>query len=203
MSIASWTDLKTSVANWLHRGDLAAVAEDFIMMGEWKVNRMLRVSSMEADLNVVMASGLAALPADYVGLKFAYIDGNPVGKLDRKTAEWIIANYPNRAVDCKPCTVARQGANLIFGPFPDAAYTVKGVYYARLPQLSAANLTNWFTANAPDLLLYGALLEAAPYLKGDERIPVWQAKFNEVLGQVQGETDREEISGGPLMATVR
>jgi hypothetical protein len=51
------------------------------------------------------------------------------------------------------------------------------------------------------LLLYAALTEAAPYLKNDIRIPVWQAKFSESLGQVQGESDREELSGGPLMAS--
>lgn len=202
MSISTYAELKTAVANWLHRSDLSSVASDFVALGEWKINRMLRVSAMEADLNVVIAAGVAALPADYVSMKFAYIDGTPTQGMNRKTAEWILRNFPSRAADTKPRNYARQGTNLIFGPYPNSAYTVKGVYYKRLPPLSDSNTTNYFTASAPDLLLYAALLEAAPYLKGDERIPVWQAKYTEVLGQVQGETDREEISGGPLMATV-
>jgi hypothetical protein len=45
------------------------------------------------------------------------------------------------------------------------------------------------------------LCEAAPYLKNDIRIAVWQAKFTEALGQVQGEADREELAGGALVAS--
>lgn len=200
MSISSYTELKASVVGWLHRSDLSSVAGDFIALGEWKINRMLRVSAMEADLSVVIAAGVAALPADYVSMKFAYIDGTPVQVLSRKTAEQVIRMFPTRSSNDKPIAYARQGTNLVFGPYPNSAYTVKGVYYKRLPPLADSNLTNYFTASAPDLLLYAALMEAAPYMKGDERIPVWQAKFTEALGQVQGETDREEISGGPLVA---
>lgn len=203
MSISTWAGLTDSVANWLHRSDVSGVAADFVMMGEWKVNRRLRVAAMEADLSVAIASGVAAHPSDYVSLKYAYIDGTPTQPLERKTAQWILANFPTRSAEGKPSAIARQGTNFIFGPYPDADYTVKGVYYKRLTPLSGANTTNWFTANAPDLLLYAALLEAAPYLKNDIRIPVWQAKFTEALNQVQGEADREETSGGPLVATCR
>jgi hypothetical protein len=201
MTISTFTQLSTSVSNWLHRADLTAVVEDFIMAGEWKINRLLRIRAMEADLSVAIASGVAALPSDYVQLKYAYIDGTPTQPLQRKTAQWIGENYPTRSSSGKPLYIGRQGSNFVFGPYPDSAYTVAGVYYKRLDPLSGANETNWFTANAPDLLLYAALCEAAPYLKNDIRIAVWQAKFTEALGQVQGEADREELAGGALVAS--
>jgi hypothetical protein len=201
MTISTFTQLSTSVSNWLHRADLTAVVEDFIMAGEWKINRLLRIRAMEADLSVAIASGVAALPSDYVQLKFAYISGTPTQPLQRKTAQWIGENYPTRSSSGKPLYIGRQGSNFVFGPYPDSAYTVAGVYYKRLDPLSGANETNWFTANAPDLLLYAALCEAAPYLKNDIRIAVWQAKFTEALGQVQGEADREELAGGALVAS--
>jgi hypothetical protein len=201
MTISTFTQLSTSVSNWLHRADLTAVVEDFIMAGEWKINRLLRIRAMEADLSVAIASGVAALPSDYVQLKYAYIDGTPTQPLQRKTAQWIGENYPTRSSSGKPLYIGRQGSNFVFGPYPDSSYTVAGVYYKRLDPLSGANETNWFTANAPDLLLYAALCEAAPYLKNDIRIAVWQAKFTEALGQVQGEADREELAGGALVAS--
>jgi hypothetical protein len=201
MTISTFTQLSTSVSNWLHRADLTAVVEDFIMAGEWKINRLLRIRAMEADLSVAISSGVAALPSDYVQLKYAYIDGTPTQPLQRKTAQWIGENYPTRSSSGKPLYIGRQGSNFVFGPYPDSAYTVAGVYYTRLDPLSGANETNWFTANAPDLLLYAALCEAAPYLKNDIRIAVWQAKFTEALGQVQGEADREELAGGALVAS--
>src|SRR5690242_2043587 len=101
MSIASWSDLKTSVANWLHRADLASVSEDFIMLAEWEIYRRLRIRAMESALNVSISGGIAMLPEDYVELKYAYIDGQPVQSLQRQPAEWVISNYPNRSADDK------------------------------------------------------------------------------------------------------
>lgn len=202
MSISSHTELVTAVQNWLHRADLSAVASDFVSLGEQKINRMLRVRAMEADLSVAISNGVAALPTDYVQLKYAYIDGTPAQPLDRKPAQFVLSTYPTRSSEGKPRYIARQGDNFIFGPYPDSGYTVKGVYYKRLDPLSGTNLTNWFTAYAPDLLLYAALLEAAPYMKNDSRIPVWQAKYSEALGQVQGADDREGLSGSPMVARV-
>jgi hypothetical protein len=146
MTISTFTQLSTSVSNWLHRADLTAVVEDFIMAGEWKINRLLRIRAMEADLSVAIASGVAALPSDYVQLKFAYISGTPTQPLQRKTAQWIGENYPTRSSSGKPLYIGRQGSNFVFGPYPDSSYTVAGVYYKRLDPLSGANETNWFTA---------------------------------------------------------
>jgi hypothetical protein len=202
MSISSHTELVTAVQNWLHRTDLSAVASDFVSLGEQKINRLLRVRAMEEDLSVAISGGVAAVPDDYVQLKYAYIDGTPTQTLDRKPAQFVLSTYPTRSSSGKPRFIARQGDNFIFGPYPDSGYTVVGVYYKRLDPLSGTNLTNWFTANASDLLLYASLLEAAPYMKNDVRIPVWQAKYSEALGQVQGEDDREGLSGSPMVARV-
>jgi hypothetical protein len=54
----------------------------------------------------------------------------------------------------------------------------------------------------PGLWLYGALLEAAPYLKDDKRIGIWEAKFAQLFMLVQKENDDEFLSGAqPLVIT--
>lgn len=68
--------------------------------------------------------------------------------------------------------------NWLFAPTPLLAYPFEAVYYQALPYLEDANQTNWLTDYAPNMLLNGALLQATPFLKNDERIPVWKASYD-------------------------
>ena len=47
--------------------------------------------------------------------------------------------------------------------------------------------TNFLTEYAPDLLLYATLLEAAPFLKKDERIQTWQQMYDRAAQAFDGE----------------
>ena len=61
-------------------------------------------------------------------------------------------------------------------PTPNAVCTIEMVYRANLPPLATAG-TNWLLTAAPDLYLYGALVESAPYLKEDARLQTWGQLF--------------------------
>ena len=50
-------------------------------------------------------------------------------------------------------------------------------YLKRYDFLSETNVTNWLLEEAPDLVLYGALLEATPFIKDDDRLLVWGQMF--------------------------
>ncbi len=203
MSIASYSELKTAVASWLNRSDLTATVPDLIRFGELRIYRDLRIRAMETALSASISSGVVAVPSGYVELKFAYLDTTPVGKLQRKDAEWIYHNYPSRSAGEAPKFIAREADNFIFGPYPDSTYTVKGVYYKRLDALSDSNTTNWFTTNAPDILLFAALCEAEPFLENDERVVLWERKYGQVKDRIQREDDQEEFSGSPMAMTTR
>ncbi len=198
MSITTHTELKTAVKNWLNRGtELDSYLDDLVLLGEKRIYRDLRVRAMEESLSVVIASGVAAIPADYVELKYAYISGTPVQPLEKRNADWIIQQFPTRSSDGKPSFLAEDGSNFIFGPYPDSAYTVAGMYYKRLPALASSTNTI-FTAN-PDLYLWAALSESAIFLKAaDVRVAVWEAKYLQAKNQIQGEYNRAKFSGGSL-----
>ena len=202
MSIASYSELKTAVANWLNRSDLTSYVPDIITFGEKRIYRDLRIRAMETALSSAISSGVVALPSDYVELKFAYVNGSPTRILKRRQPDFIYEKYPTRSADAKPNFIAREASNFIFGPYPDSGYTIKGVYYKRLDPLSDSNTTNWFTANAPDLLLYASLVEAEPFLKNDSRIATWESFYQRVKNQVQDEDMRENHSGSAPTATV-
>jgi hypothetical protein len=203
MTISTYAELETALARWLHRANLTAMIPDFIALAEARIYRELRVRCMETQLSAAIAAGVVAVPTGYIEMKHARVDGSSPSPLTRKDDEWIYANYPTRSADGLPKFFAREADSFIFGPYPDSGYTVKGVYYKRLAALSDANPTNWFTTDAPDALLYGALCEAAPYCVNDARIPVWEAKFGNVIEQIKREDKNETFSGSPLSMTAR
>jgi hypothetical protein len=75
----------------------------------------------------------------------------------------------------------------LVAPTPDAEYPIEILYYQLPPLLDEGAQTNWLTENAPEILLYATLLEATPFLKNDERIPVWQNMYDRAAGMLNGE----------------
>lgn len=198
MSISNYAELQTAVSNWLHRSDLGSVLPDLILLGEKRIFREIRIRDMETAINSTISSGVIAVPSDYLDLKFAYIDGNPTQQLQRATASQVYTNYPVRASGAKPRLIAREGANFIFGPYPDADYTVKGIYYAEPTSIqSTANAV--FTAN-PDLYLYASLVEAAKYINDEQRLALWDSFYQEAKNLVNMQ-ENEYGSGGGLAVT--
>ncbi len=197
MSLASYSDIQTAVANELHRSDLTTYIPDWITLAESRINKSLRVRAMETTQASTIAAGVIAIPTNYIELKDAYVSSTtPYVNLERKTANWIYDKYPSRSSDNTPKFIAREGGNFIFGPYPDSNYTVTLVYYNRLAALSTG--TNSVFTSYPGIWLFGALCESAPWLKNDNRIPVWEQKFKELLAMVQDEDNDEYLSGSTM-----
>jgi len=83
--------------------------------------------------------------------------------------------------------------------FPDTGYTGELTYYGKIPVLSDSNTSNWLLAYAPDLYLYGALLEATPYLKDDERLATWSSLYANSLGDMEVADQRASVSSTPII----
>jgi hypothetical protein len=83
-------------------------------------------------------------------------------------------------------------------PVPDAAYTVKLLYYTAPTFLSDSNSSNAFIANAPDALLYASLLEAEPYLMNDARINTWGTMYDRAISTLTKSDEASQYSGVPL-----
>lgn len=197
MAISTLAELKTSIANWSKRDDLASYLDDIILTAEKFIFRHVRTRDMETAFNVTMSSGVAALPSDFIAAKYLYIDGTPTRKLDMKMASYVLSKYPTRSSDSKPFVCAVDGSNLIFGPYPDSDYTVKGTYYAT-PTSILSSVSTFFTNN-PDLYLWASLAELEPFMKNDKRIMIWSGKRDQTIQNVNSEKQGAEGSGGPLV----
>lgn len=87
----------------------------------------------------------------------------------------------------------------MIAPTPAAAYNFEVLYYERIQPLDATNQTNWFTIYAPQAMLYGSLLQAMPFLKNDERIPMWQQQYDAIMQTLMAEdklrvADRQAVA---------
>lgn len=200
--ITNYATLQTAIGDYLGRSDLSTFLPNFTQACEMKLYRDLRIRAMETALNVTISGGVAAVPTSpiFLDLKYAYVNTVPVTSLDRVPPDDIYARYPVRqGVSEIPRVIAVEGSNFIFGPYP-GDYNIKGIYYTRFAPLSASNTTNWFTTNATDALLYGSLLEAAPFLADDPRVPMWQVAFDRAIQSIKKEEARARTSGGSIAA---
>ena len=194
--ITNYATLQTEIANTLSRDDLTAEIPQFIQFAENKLYRRLNLRNEETALSVAISSGVAAVPADFKALKFAYFDGSPVEMLTWVPIEELYHDYPNRTNTETPAVISREAGNFVFGPASKAG-TLKGVYYAKQDPLRTTD-PSWYVTNAPELLLYGSLLEAAPFIKDSEQIAVWQSYYNDAIQSVLDEDDNAQVSMGYL-----
>lgn len=197
--ITSYSELQTAVANWLHDDALTTIIPDFITLGEKRIEREYRARENEEALNVTISAGVATIPADYVELKYAYIELNPIHVLERTTARKIHEQFPSRSASGIPRLIASDNGNFIFGAYPAGDYTVKGTYYKRL--VGVATTWNAIATANPDLYLFAALAEAADYVGDDIQLAKWNAKYQKVLDGINAQEQAEKGSGSPLRIT--
>lgn len=206
MSFANYTAFTASLSSWMDIGtsDIgASLYADLVTVGESRLFRETRSKDMETSFSASIASGILSLPTGYLALKTAYVDASPQQSLERRPAEWIRLNYPYSSGSGVPQFIARYGSSFIFGPYPDSGYTVNGIYYKRPTPISGAGLNDLFTNN-PDLYLFACLAESEIIIGRDKRIPVWEAKYQRILADVNGADKAEDASGSSLqMRTVR
>ena len=72
------------------------------------------------------------------------------------------------------------------------------LYYQKIPALSASNTTNWLLTAHPDVYLYGALMQSAPYLDDDQRMQVWSTLYGNAVQAVNQESEKARYSGAGM-----
>jgi len=178
MALDTYDNMKATVRDYLARGDLDDRIPDFIRLAETKINRELRDDSMEFVANADLVAGQThySLPNSFISMRTVWIDGSPNVKLEYRTPHQMMQEYgygnspPN-------CYTIQAGCIVLNGSPADQAQGLIMNYLKRYDFLSETNVTNWLLEEAPDLVLYGALLEATPFIKDDDRLLVWGQMF--------------------------
>jgi hypothetical protein len=204
MALGTYAELQASVADYIARSDLTSVIPDFIKLSEAKFNRDLRCMQMETRSTAAVdltddEPEFVSLPSDFQTMRrvrLSSVTGKPrLEFLNGAQADEF--RYGRSNVTGQPQFFTVLGDELELLPTPDVAYTLEMVYRAYIPAL-ATNSTNWLLTLAPDAYLYGALMEAAPYLQNDERIPVWAAGLANAMNGLNRLSQDQAYGAGPL-----
>jgi hypothetical protein len=206
-TITDYTSLQTAVTEYLARDQdttLIARIPTFIQLAEAKFNRELYVRQMETRATALVNTSSSepefiSLPADFQSMRrvrLSSVSGKP--HLDFKSGTQL-DEYRTMSGDVtgQPLFFTIFGSEIELAPTPDAAYTIEMVYRQSIPAL-ADNSTNWLLTLAPDLYLYGALLESAPYIKEDGRIQTWALGFSSALDGLNRLGMTSTFNAGPL-----
>jgi hypothetical protein len=200
MAISTYSELNTAVANWLDRDDLTDRIPEFITLCEARFNRSLRIRAMETldtTVSTVAGTSTVALPTGYVQMRDISLITSPITQLQYLTPE--IMNRINAGSRTgKPETYTIIANNILFGPTPDAVYNISMLYYKTFDALTALAPTNWVITNAPDVYLYGSLLEAEPFLMNDQRVQLWATALTQSINTLQEQDNKDRHSGSAL-----
>lgn len=201
MDLTTYTGLQAAVADFLNRDDLNTDGQiaAFIALAEATMRRRLRRTTKTATLTVESGEMTATLPSDCAELKSIALapsaalprGGMPLAEVSYSQLSEARARYPATGV---ARVFAVVGSTVHFAPAPlDGYHEFDISYLTGFTPLSASVPSNSILAEAPDAYLYGALVESAPYLEHDERLPVWRERFDRAIDELNEKRQREEF----------
>jgi hypothetical protein len=209
--IVDYASLQAAVTEYLARDQdatLIARIPTFIQLAEAKFNRQLFVRQMEQRSTAVVNTASSepefiALPTDFQSMRWvrlSSVTGKPALEFKSGT-QMDEYRFSTSDVVAQPRYFTVFGDEIELAPTPDAAYTIEMVYRQNVPPL-ASNNSNWLLAQAPDLYLYGALLESAPYIKEDGRIQTWGLGLASALSDLNNLGLTSTFNAGPMTVRV-
>lgn len=188
MALSTYPQLKAAIADWLERSDLAERTADFVTLAESRLNRLLRLRTMETDQALVATVGARTvpLPAGFREPVALWIEDTR----GREALRYVdVATLSASTSPGRPRLWTIDGANLAFERPSDDTYPLSLRMLGRLA-LSDAQPSNTVLADYPDLYLFGALVEAAPYLRDAELLSLFAARFEAALAEARAKEAR-------------
>ena len=199
MSISTFSELKTAIANFLARDDLTAQLPNFIQLAEARMSRELETRSQEKRSTATLTSGdeYIALPTDLREVRQVKLNTDPITVLTYYSPVALDQEYPSNGTG-RPRGFSIVGSELKLRPIPDSGYTAEIIYIGGLTALSDSNTTNNVLTRSPDAYLYGSLAEAYAYLLDETRAAQYMQRFTMALEEIKVDEQRAHYGTGSL-----
>jgi hypothetical protein len=201
MPFSTFAELQAAVASTRHRtGDTTFTdnVEDFISLCETEMQRKLKLVEFEASGDIEVTAGVGALPADFVGMRSLYWNG------DTKHPMFPIApgafDAQRNATGDYPSFYYVTGSTIRVTQ--EATGTAVAVYNARFSALSDSNTSNSLLTTHPDAYLYGALKHACIWQEDDAGVQKYGILFNAACDQIKANNSDRKYAG-PLQVRAR
>jgi hypothetical protein len=203
MAISNYSELKSAIADWLDRTDLTDSIPNFIALTEARHKRDFKLRRLETRVtaNTVADQEYYSLPDNYIAMRNIQLNTNPKTSLEYLTPEQMDRVYAG-SMKGKPKAYSIMVNDIQLRPTPDGVYQIELLYYKHVNPLSDSNATNEILDNHPDIYLYGALVEAEPYLQNDKRIQTWASFYDRAKKDIIDSNERDRHSGVALTTRI-
>jgi hypothetical protein len=204
-AVMTYDSLVADISSYLERTDQATLEKipTFIMLAEQVIAAEIKflgnLTPMQS--NLVTGQAVVDKPARWhKTVSMNVTVGGVRQPVFLRKYEYLREYWPDPTQTDSPKFYADYDyTHWLIAPTPDDDYAFEVLYYERIQPLDSSNQTNWFTIYAPQALLYGTLLQAMPFLKNDERIPMWQAQYDKIMQVLKAEDiqrmgDRQAIA---------
>lgn len=204
-AVMTYDSLVADISSYLERTDAATLAKipTFIMLAEQIIASQIKFLGNLTVNTSTMVTGENVINKPARWHKTVSINITVAGKRQPvflRKPEYLREYWPNPALEDVPKFYADYDyTHWLIAPTPDDDYNFEVLYYERLQPLDSSNQTNWFTQYAPQALLYGALLQAMPFLKNDDRVQMWQTLYGQAMEILKAEdqlrvADRQAVA---------
>ena len=198
-SVMTYISLLNDISVYADRDDIPFTTQlpRFVMLAENRIASEIRNLGFIKNVTDTMQVGqpVIAKPARWrQTISFNYGSGltfNSRTTLYERSYEWCRQFCPDPTVTGAPRYYSDYDyEHFLIAATPDQPYPFEIRYHERPEPLSTANQTNWTTEYAPQLLLFGCLLEAMPFLKNPERTAEFQAAYDRAAQSITHEENQ-------------
>lgn len=190
----TFTTLKQAIQDYTQNSETTFVSNlnSFITNAEERLLKLIELDYFRENASASMTSGnqYLSMPADYLAsfsLSFTNASGEKVFLL-QKDVNFLQSFNPNPSTTGEPRYYSTFDVdNFILAPTPNDDYAVELHYYYRPQSITVTtDGTSWFGTNAPDALLYGSLIEAYTFMKGEADVmAMYQNRFVEAAQRLK------------------
>ena len=206
MALSTYTELKSSIANFLNRSDLTTeIQDDFIKLTEADFNAKLRIRQMEQNDDVTINAELVTVPTGFIGARsFHILSGDTKYHLEY-ISPGNLFKIKGASTTGLPRVYSIESDNgtesFRFAPSPDTSYTGKLQYYKAFDPLSTSVATNYILSSHPAIYLYGSLYHASNFLGGIEpnQQAQWLAMFQTALERCENNDRTDSYGASPTV----
>ena len=199
----TYSSLKTAIEDYTENTETTFVThmDDFIKLSEERILKNVQLELFRKNVTGTMSSSnqYLAAPSDFLAPFSLSITSSSVKSfLEYKDVNFVQSFNPNSATTGTPRYYAMFDiTNFIIGPTPDSGYTTEMHYFYRPASLTAAgdSGTTWLSENATLALLYGCLIEAYTYMKGEQDLMAeYEKRFGEAMVALKMFGEAKEVT---------
>lgn len=204
MALTNYSELKSTIADFLNRDDLTSVVPTFIALAEAQMNRDLRHWKMEQRATGTLNSEYSLLPTDWLETIQVHVTGDGTYPVQLASRDSIAdRRSANNDTSGRPRYYSHADSSIELYPSPDSDYVIELLYYQKLDALGDSAPSNWLLIEAPDVYLYASLIHSSPYLQEDARAATWAQLYGAAVQKLNDASEKSRMSGSGLTMKVR